>query len=105
MDFKISAQKLGLEVDEYIEIIELFLETGINDLNRLEHAVANNDTQKAAEHSHSLKGASGNLGLTDIYEKARDIEDRSRENNLDGVADEIQEINQDFKNILAALKK
>ena len=103
MDFKVPAQKLGLEVDEYIELIELFLETGSNDLKGIEDALADNDARMVAEYSHSLKGASGNLGLTEIYEKARDIEDRSRDNDLDGIADVIQEINQHFKIILAAI--
>ena len=105
MDFKAPAQKLGLDEYEYIELIELFLETGGRDLKGLEDAVANDNFQKAVERSHSLKGASGNLGLVEIYEKAKDIENRSRNNNLKGVEGIIKEINQHFKDIITALEK
>ncbi len=104
MDFKIPAQRLGLDVDEYIELVELFLETGSSDLKELEDALMNNDIRKAAERSHSLKGAAGNLGFTEIYEKAKEIEKRSRDNHLEGIGDTIKEIKQSFKNIVTALK-
>ena len=104
MDFKIPAQKLGLDVEEYIELIELFLETGGNDLKGFEDALANNDTQTMAERSHSLKGAAGNLGLSEIYEKAKEIESRSRDNALEGIENKVNEIKQNFKDIVAALE-
>ena len=104
MDFEIPAQKLGLEMDEYLELIELFLETGVSDLKGLVDAAANNDAHLAAEHSHSLKGSSGNLGLTDIYKFSREIEDRARNNNLEGITEAINKIDQIFKKIHAAVK-
>ena len=104
MDFKIPAQRLGLEVEEYIELIELFLETGGEDLKRLVDALINNDAKTVIERSHSLKGASGNLGLVEIYEKAKDIENRSRDNNLEGIENSVNEIKQHIKNIVTALE-
>lgn len=104
MDFKTPAERLGLDEDEYIELIELFLETGGNDLKGLEAALANNDQQSMVERAHSLKGASGNLGLTDIYEKAKDVENRSRENDIDGIDDTIEEIKNLIKKIVTALE-
>ena len=104
MDFKIPAQRLGLDVDEYVELIELFLQTGGEDLNGLENALLKNDAKTMVERSHSLKGASGNLGLVEIYEKAKDIENRIRENNFEGIEDTVNEIKQYIKNIVAALE-
>lgn len=104
MDLKTPAQRLGLDAEEYIELIELFLETGGNDLKELESAVSNKDAQTAAERSHSLKGASGNLGLVEIYEKAKEIEERSRDNKIEGIENLIVEIRQYFKRIESALE-
>ena len=105
MDFKIPAQRLGLDVDEYIELVELFLETGVEDLEGFEYALMNDDAKTMVERSHSLKGASGNLGLFEIYEKAKDIESRSRDNNLEGIEDSIEEIKQYFKAILTEFER
>ncbi|MGD9159011.1 MAG: Hpt domain-containing protein [Desulfobacteraceae bacterium] len=104
MDFEIPAQKLGLEVDEYLELIELFIETGGNDLKGLEDAIANNDVLAVVERSHSLKGASGNLGITEIYEKAKDIEDRARYNSLDGIEETIKEIKLHLNDIIFSVE-
>ena len=103
MDFKTPAERLGLEEEEYVELVELFLETGSSDLKGLEDALSNNDATTVIERSHSLKGAAGNLGITEIYEKAKDIESRSRENNLDGIENTVEEIKKYFENINAAL--
>ena len=104
MDFEIPAQKLGLEVDEYLELIELFIETGSNDLKGIEDAMAKNDVQAVVERSHSLKGASGNLGITEIYERAKNIENRARENNLDGVEDTVKEIKLHINDIISSME-
>jgi len=100
MDFEILAQRLGLDVEEYKELIELFIETGGNDLKELEDALMNNDALTVVERSHSLKGASGNLGLTEIYEVAKEIENRSRDNNLEEIENSVKAIKQYFKNII-----
>lgn len=101
MDFGMLAQRLGLDVEEYKELIELFIETGGNDLKGLEDALMNNDATTVIERSHSLKGASGNLGLTEIYEVAKEIENSSRNNNLEGIENSVKAIKQYFENIIA----
>ena len=103
MDFEIPAQKLGLEVDEYLELIELFIETGGNDLKGIEDAMVKNDVQTVVERSHSLKGASGNLGITGIYEKAKSIEDRARDDNLDGIEETVKEIKLHINDIISSM--
>ncbi len=103
MDFKIPAQRLGLEVEEYLELIQLFLETGTNDLNGLEDAKTTNNMKAVIERSHSLKGASGNLGITGIFEKARDIENKARNNSLEGIDNAVMEIRKYFNEIVRSL--
>ena len=105
MNFNIPAQKLGLNLDEYLELIQLFLETGTNDLNGLEDAIAANDIQTVVERSHSLKGASGNLGINEIYEIARDIEASARNNSLEGINESIMQIKENLKEIVNLLEE
>ena len=105
MDFNISAQRLGLDLDEYLELIQLFLETGKNDLNGLGDAVSANDIQTIVERSHSLKGASGNLGINEIYEIARDIEARARNNSFEGINESVMQIKENFKEIVNLLEE
>ena len=105
MDFKIPAERLGLEIEEYLELVELFLETGANDLKELEDAIAGNNIQAVVERSHSIKGASGNLGINEIYEIAKDIESKARDNSLEGIDDAVLKIKQYLEEIIRLLEK
>jgi len=94
MDFLAPAQRLGLEIEEYLELIGLFLETSDTDINGMEKAADAHNFTILIERSHSLKGSSGNLGLTEIYEKAKQIETYARANSLEGFDDLLLHIKQ-----------
>ncbi len=87
MDFGKLAERLGLESDEFIELAELFVETGASDIEKLKISIEKGDVKGVVESSHSIKGASGNLGFNDIYEIAKGIELNARNDNLDGARD------------------
>jgi len=70
MNFKELAENLYLEEDEYLELLELFLETGAADLKKCRAAIAAGDAEQAARAIHTFKGSSGNMGLTELYEAA-----------------------------------
>lgn len=90
MDFKERAEKLGLEEEEYSELLGLFIETGISDLEKLKNAIEGRDAEQAANVAHSLKGASGNLGLSDFYEIAKKIELDARNGNLEKIGGAVE---------------
>ena len=68
MNFRKTFEKLGLEEDEYIELIELFIETSTSDIDKLQSAIVGGDTEKISRLAHSLKGASVNLGLEEFLD-------------------------------------
>ena len=92
MDIKALADNLGLEEDEYLELADLLVETGMVDLSNMESAVKAGDSDAAAKAVHSIKGASGNLGIMDIYELAKAVEGELRNNNLAGIDSQLKEI-------------
>jgi len=74
MDFLESARDLGIETAEFLELTELFLNTSYCDLDNLSTAIDQEDFQAAVKAAHSIKGAAGNLGFNNIYEKAKTAE-------------------------------
>ena len=92
MDIKALADDLGLEEDEYLELVDLLVDTGMVDLSNMESAVKTGDTDAAAKAAHSIKGASGNLGMMDIYESAKTVEAKLRNNNLTDINRQLKEI-------------
>ncbi len=101
MNIKELAEDLGLEEDEYMELIELFIDRGMSDLNELEAAVGAGDPEKAASAAHSIKGAAGNLGLMEFFGTAKKVEDEARSGNLEGTAGSIQVLQKEMKDIVA----
>ena len=89
MDFTALAEKLGLEQDEFIELVELFVETGKPQIVELRNAVEGQDGEGIRRIAHSIKGASGNLGLMEISQEARIIEEQSLSKNYKAAGDSV----------------
>jgi histidine phosphotransfer protein HptB len=99
MDFKKLSEKIGLEEDEYIELLELFIDISTADITKLENAVGTENADEAEKVAHSLKGASASLGLTEISEIARLIENSAREKSIHDGATLVERIKEKIKNI------
>ena len=101
MNFQELADNLGLEVDEYRELIELFIDTGSADFQKIEEAMAGHNADQIMRCAHTIKGAAGNLGLMNVSETARAIEDSASKNQLDGLAMAMQTLKTQFDEIEA----
>ena len=85
MNSKAIAQSMGLEEDEFLEVLAIFVEVSASDLLNIEAGIKDDDAKSVSDGAHSIKGAALNLGLTDISEIARGVEMRAREENLQGI--------------------
>lgn len=86
MNFKKMSEKLGLEEDEYLELVELFIETSKSDLKNLQSAINNKNIEMIAGIAHSLKGAAMNLGLDYFLKLAKSIEKTASDGELEETA-------------------
>ena len=103
MDFKVQAEHLGLEEEEYRELIELFIESGTSDLEHLQNAIGGGKAEEAANFAHSLKGAAGNLGLLDCYEAAKKIETEVRNGDMKNITESVQVLRKNIEEISALI--
>ncbi len=101
MNFRELANNLGLKEDEYMELIELFIETGRSDLDKFRSAMEEGNGEEAANVAHSLKGAAGSLGLMEISEIAKEIEGEARNGRLDKIAGSAQALKEKLDEIAA----
>ncbi|PXF59548.1 MAG: hypothetical protein C4B58_02980 [Deltaproteobacteria bacterium] len=97
MNFKESAENLGLEEDEYLELIDLFVEVGKTDLDKLQSGIDDENAEEVAKAAHSLKGASGNLGLMEFFQIAKKIEEKGRNGQLEGTAEATRALKERLK--------
>lgn len=103
MEIQNLAENVGLDVEDYNELFELYMQTTSSDLEQLKSALDVGDAEKAHERAHSIKGASGNLGLTELYEAARAIDDRAISNSIDGLEEMVQEFSEKYKKVVENL--
>lgn len=85
MNFKQMASDAGIDIEDFIEIAHLLIDTSMDDLKKIKQAMASNNLEGVSQAAHSIKGASGNLGLTEISDTAAQIEKNAKS----GLADEI----------------
>jgi HPt (histidine-containing phosphotransfer) domain-containing protein len=84
MNVKELSENLGLEEEEFLDLVDFFVETSASDLTDLSKALEAGDAEEVVKASHSLKGAAGNLGFQDIYKSAKLIEMNARQGILEG---------------------
>jgi HPt (histidine-containing phosphotransfer) domain-containing protein len=82
MNIKELAADLGLEEEEFRELIELFILSGGDDVQKIVDGIAAGDADQIMRAAHTIKGASGNLGLVDVSAAAKVIEARAMNNQL-----------------------
>jgi HPt (histidine-containing phosphotransfer) domain-containing protein len=92
MNFKALGEKIGLEEDEYRELVELFLKTGMADHDRLKGAFDAGDAQQVARSAHTIRGAAGNMGIMNVHDVAKRVELAAGENQLGTVAGEVDRL-------------
>ena len=105
MELEKLAERLGLDVEDIRELLELYVETTTSDLAELKEAIEAKDARLVHEKAHSIKGSSGNLGLDEMYELAKEIDDRARGNSLDGLNEMIQALEKKFNSLVEDFEK
>ena len=105
MNFKVLAEKLGLDEEEYIELLELLVSTSNAALEKLQAAVEKDDIEEVAKIGHSLKGSLSSLGLTNISETARMIEKDAKKGSLKETSKGIEDIREKLDQLSNAVNK
>ena len=103
MQIQNLAENLGLDVEDFNELFELYVETTSSELKELKAAIDAGDAEKVHEKAHSLKGSSGNLGFNELYESAKAIDDLARVNTLDGLEAMVQEFSEKYERLVEKL--
>jgi HPt (histidine-containing phosphotransfer) domain-containing protein len=94
MDISTMMESFGLDLTEWKEILDLFIEKTVSDLDELGKAIQEADPSMAVKPAHSIKGASANLGLDGIFNAAKGIEEKAREGSLEGAQASVTFIRQ-----------
>ncbi|HUH66414.1 MAG TPA: Hpt domain-containing protein [Syntrophales bacterium] len=93
------AANVGLDEEEYLTLLMLFIETSICHLKQLKSDILNRDAKKVYETIHTIRGAAENLGIPEISEIARVIELKARKNILEGAEEGREDLIEKLANL------
>ena len=105
MQLKDLASDLDLEEEDFVELVEMFLEVSASDLAKLESALSSGASEQVMEAAHSIKGAASGLGFTEAQALAAKIETNARKHVLEGSLEDANAIKGSLATITEALKK
>ena len=96
MDFKAMAASLGVDEEDFMELLDLLVTTSFSDLETLEQGLRAGDAARVAGAAHSIKGAAGNMGFMDISGLAASIEASARAGDLGGLESSAAGVRQEL---------
>ena len=86
------------------ELIEIFKTDCPEKLAGISRAIKEKDFKALDETAHSLKGSSGNLGLTRVYELSWELEKMGKAKNMEGANKTFKQLEEElerFKNFVS----
>jgi two-component system sensor histidine kinase/response regulator len=99
-----TLEQLGGDETLLQEVVEIFLEQVPKHLAALRLAVAQGIAETVETTAHNLKGELGYLGLPEILQKARELEEIGRSNNLEAAASLLSQFEGDISGLLSSIR-
>lgn len=96
---------LGGDLDSLVELIQSFLDEAPRLLANLDQSIQTGDVSSTHRIAHSLKSNGADFGATEFSHLCKELEVLAKSGTLDGADKLAQEINGEFPNVAAALKK
>ncbi|HOD35167.1 MAG TPA: Hpt domain-containing protein [Syntrophales bacterium] len=103
MNFRQMADRIGFSEEEFMELVELFLESSLAELDHINAAAKEMDFSRMAMCAHSIRGAAINLGFEEIHALAKAIEGNARANELNGTIEAAEKIKDNLEQIVGTM--
>ena len=86
------------------ELLEIFREESPRNLDKLREAISQGDSETVANIAHSFKGELGYFGISGVCERARELEEMGRRQDLEGAAGISSAMETEILSILNAMQ-
>ncbi|MEM6573880.1 MAG: response regulator, partial [Pseudomonadota bacterium] len=104
LDRQVLNDLIDIMGDEYVDLIEVYLEDTPNCIGQLAEAADADDIDGLIAPAHSLKSTSANLGAIGLSELAKAVEHGAREGTIGDVAQKLKAIQSEFDQVAAELQ-
>ncbi len=104
IDLEKALEMVGGDKELLDQLLDMFIKDFPEKIKKLEEAAEENNFSVLREEAHSLKGASGNLGLIKIYEISKQIEAMAKENKAEGIKEKISQLKEQLEKLRRKVK-
>ena len=104
MDIKMLSESIGIDADTYRMILNVFYKKTVKDVDIIETAIHEGKTDLVARGIHSIRGSAGNLAINDIYELAKEMEEKVRDNMLEEILPLMLTLHEKLKSVKEVLQ-
>jgi HPt (histidine-containing phosphotransfer) domain-containing protein len=94
-----SVARVGGEEEFLIELLNDLKEMIKENLKKTKSYIREKNYHEIRELAHSMKGASGNLGLNTLYDTTLNLENNAKEENLEKINEYFRNLEQDYINL------
>lgn len=98
-------RRVGGDKELYDELIELFMDSSVDQIEQLREAVKNKETDTLRKVAHSIKGSAANLGIVQVQQTAYDIEKYGNEENIDEAAQSVEKLISEIERVKVYLQQ
>jgi CheY-like chemotaxis protein/HPt (histidine-containing phosphotransfer) domain-containing protein len=99
-----TLERLGGDETLFHEVIEIFLDDVPKHMASLRRAIAAGDAEAVEEAAHTLKGELGYLGISEISQKARELEELGRNSDLRFAGDLYATLASELSELLTSMR-
>ena len=99
-----TLEQLGGDVTLFKEVMDIFLTEAPKHLAALRLAVEQGQAETVETTAHTLKGELGYLGIPEISQRASEIEQMGRANNISGAASLLAQFEADINGLITAIR-
>lgn len=104
-DYEEVMERVQDDKELLLELLELFLDDFKEKRVALTGFVANKDFENIRGVAHSLKGASGNISAKALREVLLQIEEKGKDEIVDGIEDLLTQLDSRFEELTAHLEE
>ncbi len=105
LDFQKILERLGGDETLLTEVIDIFVDQTPQHMETLRRALAQGDAESVKKTAHGLKGELGYLGVTEVTQKARELEELGRKHDLEKASQVLDSLEPQISAIVAAMRE
>ena len=105
LDFKQMLERLGGDEKLLQEVVEIFIEQAPMHLETLRKAIAEGDAKTLQKTAHSIKGELGYFGISELSQKARELEELGGKNEIERASGILPVFEIELSNVISAMRQ